>query len=462
MITLPNYAKEILDKYLRPLNNGAPFETLLMSLNVECARVLCYNRVRITGLNVNIFPNIYGLTFTNSGAGKDRVNHHIRKLTKQIEIEWEEMENQQFNLKKAIVDREVDGLDLTAPAKEKLKRERYPRRLVRFMTDATPEGLLAMREEMSKGYFAGIHFQIAEFGDYIASRDKLKDYILTILKEVYEDGSSVKKVLKMDRVNDSADGVPQTMLAYTSPEMLLEDSVANITLKTFFDRGMARRCFICYPEDKKRYITYTFEEKYKRIEDAENQKQVMSKYFLEVNRLTKPFDVNTYKQITISMEAFRAFSDYEDYNKIEAEKLKQGCFKPELGDRHRKSLRIAGIIAAFEHPEKLEITTEDFELAIMQVEMFGEQFRKFYQRPVKSEVEQVYEYILDNQETSKISKSKLKGLQCAPKDNNKKVEWVDDLIEELVEFCEEKKSTLDIEEWQNGTIYKINKQEDNN
>jgi hypothetical protein len=68
---IPNYAKEILYNYLIPLNPRVPVESLLLTLNIECSKLVCFNRVKISDSDIDVVGcplNIYGITFMPSSA----------------------------------------------------------------------------------------------------------------------------------------------------------------------------------------------------------------------------------------------------------------------------------------------------------------------------------------------------------------------------------------------------------
>ena len=56
---IPNYAKEILYNYLIPLNPRVPVESLLLTLNIECSKLVCFNRVKIRGRDGENIPLEY-------------------------------------------------------------------------------------------------------------------------------------------------------------------------------------------------------------------------------------------------------------------------------------------------------------------------------------------------------------------------------------------------------------------
>lgn len=477
-ITLPAYAKEILNNYLIPSGPGSPPEMLLLALNVFCSRILCHNRVKIKGYyKEEFFPNIYGLTFAISGAGKDRVVSHIQSCYEDIFNEHREqfdgmhgsiiMELDNFVLEKSKENKDAGKSGWSKSRQEAYVLDNTPREACEEMSSATPEGFVAAREILERYGFGSLHFSNSEFLDYIMATNVTKEDILDILKDCYELGHNGSKITKGDKTIKIIKGVPQTMLVFSSIAGLLKEEKLNTKLDTFFNRGFARRSLVCYPEpifyDREKL---PFQDFIKQQEKSLDQKDKIKALFKIVNQNTqKNLASKEGVKILIENDNIKNYIyNYENYCAQMAEKIPEHeaePFKSILLDSSRKIIRLASVICAFEQKDRrsdgnYELTVENFEMAREQVEFYYEQFTKFYNRVEISDTEQVYLFILKTQDKKEITKMLLRDQKFAPARNGAVPAWLSNLLDkELPEYCAIKNKELVTVKGRNYKHYRI-------
>lgn len=473
---LPISSKLFLEGFFMTMFPTTPEESMLLLLNITCSRILCYNRVKIRSKNgkIDLFPNLYGITFMPSGAGKDAPANELKKMILPIIKDHETEEAEYFHEALTKIDEKSKAEGWTQAITRNYKMQYGPRKLHEEIGNATAEGLIAARAEYSRARFGSIHFAHSEFIDYISTNQKegVKADFLAVLKDVYEHGDNKVKETKGDKDQVVVRGVPQTMMVHSSLSGLVEDKTANTQLKNFFDRGFARRSLICYPDRRKEYEDISIKE---QEENDETEKVVSSDIrdlFVSIDKNTKKLVTKNYadrnqeyfeqeKVIMISDEVMIAFREYtaamnkvvSSLNHFESESM-----VAVWQDNPRKALRLAACIAMMNHPECLEILSEDFEQAIYQVGFFSKQFVKFYKHRAPDVLERIYDFIKINQDMIEVSKTELRRHFFEPKTFAKEF---DSLLPLLAEYCEVNNEQLkNISGGRKYSFYRIERNED--
>jgi hypothetical protein len=470
-IQLPKYAKNILENYLIPLNPGAQEEMLLLALNIYTSRILCHNRVKIYGYDTKpIYPNIYGLTFAISGAGKDRAVKTLADCYKPVENEhYTLFENMRKSTileledyaKKRTKESECEKTGKKLPKWSLAVRNKYvedntPREIQEEMSNATPEGFVAIREAISDIDYGSLHFGNSEFIDYIVNSGKSnKEDILDLLKDCYEFGDNGSKITKGDKTVKKVRDVPQTMLVFSSVAGLLKDGMATSKLEAFFRRGFARRSLVCYPSNEKNELKdIPYAEYKKTMKKASEYEQIITELFSKAHdytnkNITQKDEWEKVRKVIIDDPALEEYMyEYDQTNKKLANEVpdhEAEPFKSIHMDHRRKVTRLAANITVFRNPTGVDkqgnyhMTVEDFEYARQQVEFYYQQFYKFYNRVEVSDVELIYNFIIREQDKQKINKTLLRKQKFVPKNRSTLKHWLEDMLnEQLPEFCEMK------------------------
>lgn len=384
----------ILDECLIDLFDTTPPESLLLDLIVKIAQVAALKRARVEYYETNTLINVYALIFLESGEGKDKAldwiddtimgaYHTEFKLTY-----MDYLEKSHKNLR----DEAEKKFQKSSSQRESYIESHRPRTLVSEMSDATLEGFMAMRESYSQVLFGGTFVKISEFGDYITSENNARKEFMSAITEVYNNGNSKAKVIKGERDYNSVSGVPNTILFHTSPSGLLSGR-PHEKLLDFLNRGMGRRAFICMPSPLTKTNT-NFDERMEQIkvvkENALEAKNIFNEFVAkEKYNCTYVFDT----------ESNHRLFDYKTFNferAIGIGDLAEPAVLAELKNRHWKVVKLAGLIASFEHPEVYEVFIDDLNTAIYISELYGLHFNIFFERHEITPTDKLYSYLKKN------------------------------------------------------------------
>ena len=245
---------ERLYDYLCKLNPYTPKEALLLASIVKIAQVGGINRVQVKSSMIDnpegVTPaNVYGITFLDSGAGKDKPLRDIDKnIISNIRKDFYERAEKYRDRQRNYIENEANSKfgDKRTADKMKYIKDHSPRFLPFEISDATLEGFIATREAYKDAGFGSTFIKISEFGDYITSSNDHRIEFLSMVSEVFDYGDSNPKAIKGERESEPVYDVPSSAIMHTSPSSLLEGKNRD-KLFTFLNRGLARRSFVCYP-----------------------------------------------------------------------------------------------------------------------------------------------------------------------------------------------------------------------
>lgn len=413
-----------LHKYLCDLNTFTHPDALLLAGLVKVSQVAGINKVCVKSSIIDTQSqqtpaNIYGITFLNSGAGKDKPLRDINKnLIPYIIDDFEKRaatyrENKSNHVKQEA--NEKFGEKANAE-KNKWISQNSPRFLPIEMSDATLEGFLAIRKSFEGAYFGSTFLRISEFGDYITSDNTARSEFLSMISEVFDYGDSSPKIIKGEKEAEGVSGVASSAIMHTSPAYLL-DGINRTKLFTFLDRGLARRSFICYPGDVlletnnpdvlKEIVSSARVRAEDLVPDLKNAflsmyENTMNKYD-DNEDLSILTDTQVKNVFTLTTEADDRISEYQIENQIHASSLPDSWDKAgirsERANRHWKALKLSGVIACFEHPKDKSVTLDDVEEAIRITNMYGDQMAKFYSAKPTDAVDALFSYMYMRKET---------------------------------------------------------------
>lgn len=459
---LPDYVSKLLQDFLMPLIPDTPVIALIQMINVKFSQIVSHYRCSFT-ITSNGIPkliNYYGLTFMDSGMGKDKPLMFLEDyITNSYQEHFQHESSSWFKLKTDEVISESETLKSKA-AKDKYLEANLPRTLNIEMSDATAEGFAKVRATFQEAGFGGTFVKIDEFGDYITSDNNTRQEFLSALKTAY-DGNLGLKEIKTEKTTSVTKNIPSNAIFYTSKAGLFTGK-NNDKLMRFLNRGMARRCFVCCPDDSDLtgYHTYKnseyntmdeiFVEKDLEINAIENSKQ-----FSEI--VSKILN-NTYNDAVYALNdnAYIAYKYYVKLCKGRAQKFKKefesGLISELLG-RHWKMLKLAGIIAVVSHPELKEITAKDILYAVYQTELFGLHFQRFYGANDETDDHKLFKFFLKNR-NNWVSKSEIRCEKFVNENYFK--HWFSENLQLVMERAEAENLTIIEKKFTRNTIkYKM-------
>lgn len=449
---LPPKIAYILENYLERLFDTTPPAALLLDLLIKIGQIGVFKRLHVRYHETETIVNIYGLLFLRSGEGKDKPLNEIDKnFMKAYHYEFNKCQAEYIEDKTKKITKEAQDKFLGAKA----SRENYieahkPRMLVKEMSDATLEGFLALREAYSEVNFGGTFIKISEFGDYISSDNNSRREFISIVTETFDTGDNKAKVIKMQKDYKSIEGIPGNVIFHTSLAGLISGK-SHYKLLEFLNRGLGRRAFIVCPSPISEIPEKTFEEREEEIKKLRSELSYIQGLFDEFTRKHKFNSLYIF-----SKKADEKLYEYKKVNMKNAAKInknKEEAIIAEIKNRHWKVVKLAGLIAAFEHPTEYEVNEEDLGYAIYIADYYGEHFLSFFEKRELEPERKLYEYLKENQGVW-LSKSELREQNFVW--HNRFKGWLIESLEEIEVIAEDNGYELQLKDKNtNRTKYRI-------
>lgn len=396
---LPKLWGDILENFLFPLNPDVSITCLLNILNSKFAQLVTFKRIKvqITANEIPAIVNYYGLVFISSGGGKDKVIREIdRYIFANFKKYFEDKNKQYIENKIKELHEEASKKYPESDAKQDAyikEKSRYIRNIRFEIGDATTEGLYSDCLTLNDSGSGSAFVKIPEFGAYIESQTPVQKLFSNMLLELY-DGSASLKSTKGESRSSNVDNIPVNVLMYSDTNKIINSKAGHI-LDSMLDCGLVRRSFITYMEDKPLAI----------IEDAEEEKAILNAAYEHSKAINEKLisillSIPDNAVYSLDDEAYKRFHKYKNDNKKELNRIigiSDDVIKKELRGRFWKTLKLAGIIAAIEHPTQPVITLQDMEYAIYQSELFAESFNKFFKITPKTDAEKLFNFFVEKQ-----------------------------------------------------------------
>lgn len=414
-------------KYLSLRAIKVPKESLLIDVLVKLSQVVSLDRVKILYEQEEVLCNMYAMLFMPSGSGKDYPLSLIDKINASYFARFNDRVAEHKSLWDAEVEAKADTLFTTKSSKDQYKYLHRARVISPEIASATVEGFYATRLEMNRADFGGTFVRIPEFADYVMSKNNVNAEFLTALVEAYEDGSTSPKAVKSESDQIGVRGVPSNVLVYSSPFGLLGKS--NGRLLEFFNRGGARRFFVCYPDIKR-----------EKIDDYSAMIELKRNSFAEAKRMEMGLKSNIAKilnrkstNLALTDEAEYYYEHYFWYcDYLAANKYSgfDGIVSVAVS-LPRKAMKLAGIIAVCEHPERAEVDIDDMSKACKIAHFYFGHFVRFYKNSDEQDPVEVLGHYLINQAKfvtiSDIRKQRIVGM-------NKFSNWFERAIRDVEDY----------------------------
>lgn len=431
---LPTRMRLIFQDCIKPLNENVPDESLLLDLLVKMAQLVSINRTKVSSRIGTTLINVYAMIFMPSGSGKDKP---LKMIDKHFMKTFEET----FHKKRTIYqDNKLKEIKEEAESKYGARakaavsnyiEKSLPRVLVPEISNGTTEGLAALRQVLADAEFGGTFLKISEFSDFISSNNNARLEFLTYIVELFDDGSSLGKVIKSEKETLPVKNVPSNVIMHSSIAKLLETDGYQ-KLMTMIDRGLARRAFLCYPELEKFYTQQKsddLKDMFKKFVDKEDRlEQKIEDYQSFWQEAYRGTQFGMAYKLTDEADYFLfAYKKYleEMANKISV--VKDEGYRAEMLGRYWKTLKLAGLIAVWEHPTDTRVTVEDVKAAIYIAELYGQHYKRFYQIEAITDPEKLADYLMDN--IGKwINKGMIMKQRFVHKNNFSK--WIDETLPE--------------------------------
>lgn len=369
-----------------------PFDYSVLLFNFYVSKILCYNRVKISLQDGTLtFPNLYCLTFGDSGSGKDKSSKTMDEMIRFLYSDKDLMEKEWRKQKEYELEKEADKEGMKGAKRTMHIKENMPRSLFsRLKSTSTPEGLAAVHETLNDAAFGEITWVDGEISDTMTryrAGSPLDDLIVTI-KEAYDNGSFDSKIIKGNKTLKVQGKVPY--LAWLHGPLDEEDG--KTLFAKFLGLGYARRglfCLLSEPVLDERTIEQIEEDE----EEALKEKGFLSKSLEEIYTRTKinlsfPEDNGRSKIFKFDKDAKKTFIYYKQECQNKAVKLPRNSskiIKRELAGRWWKALKLSCVFAVQNHAKEV-IELNDFEQAINMCDYLGTHLNAFIEQKSKKEI----------------------------------------------------------------------------
>ena len=311
-----------------------------------------------------LFPiNYYGITFANSGRGKDFSLDCVKPIAKStIDYYYETM----------------------IAAKIKIENGNIPS--VEFKEGST-SGFMQDREFLDIVAVGSTNIRVQELLSTMKSHDF--ESVINLLVESWQDGANEARSFK-SYVSPPIGHVPMNCLLYSSPEGFRNSS--NKSFTNFINdlaNGLARRSHVIFddssPDLENTPTIETITLKKKLIKEADDTLEHMSTYITDIS------EKSTEKTISISEEAALAIEIYDINNKNKTIKnqLMKNAVKAELASRAFKVTRLAALYALFDGNDTISL--ENIDDAIEWAEMLNKDLSIVLN--AETIQEQIYDYL---------------------------------------------------------------------
>lgn len=396
---LPSKAKVAVIDCIKKSMPEVPVEAVTLAFYSKVAEVMSIDKVRVTSqVHIKdgwhgVFPNLYGLIFMGSGIGKDRM---ISMMNKNFLLKIKSDYNTRYTTRmERYMENVQNEADEKYPGSKRLqadyKRSKELHAPILETSRGTPQAILSYRNSLSEVGIGGLYFHHSEFADYFMSRDENNKLFLDIVKEAYE-GDTGAVILKSEKTAKATYNVPMNMLVHTSNYGFASDGATRDKLYSFFNRGYARRAFICVAQRDDNAIVYdTIEEEMQANKEVEETVKEVAADFWELYEANVGGKGYTYK---LSDESDRLLFAYKKKIRMRREEnpFAQEHVLTELESRHWKALKLACLISAYEEPDNREIGVDYMKAAIQLVEHYGGNFLKFFEEAQKEDHEKLFDY----------------------------------------------------------------------
>ena len=428
---VPKFLDDIISTHFSNLLERAEYEHMLLVLLYGASMILCHNRVRLRNNVMNLndtFPNLYILSFSRSGGGKDLGMRTLMELMEEFISDCEKQFADHYLMRVNEVEKHIEEKGLNGKAASDYRKDHAPRELsMKVTANSSVEGFFDVRAAFEAAGFGCTSWNESEIFDVMKVTTSSNQLFIEDQKKCYDHGDTDAKVIKSVKNSKPIKGVPNVAALHGS----LGDD--HTVFKDVMDRGLARRCMVFVDAENKEFQTYTPEELLKRREEAVNYKDSCKDVFTGVANFAKrdssirnEHGGNGAVIIEFTHDVVLAYLSYKQECEKESFNLpgdRNKGVRAELEGRHWRAVKLSGVLAAFEGKKMVDI--EIFSMAVYLTNYYGEHFARFYFHKGSSYEEKLEQYIEAN---PGITRTELCQADIVHTDYNKSKNVVDDLI----------------------------------
>lgn len=317
-----------------------PEKIVIQAVHYVLSLAASLKRVTLKGLDEDRVPlNYYGITFANSGRGKD--------LSVSIAMKFVEPIIDAYNsrLSDLVISHQEQNVDMSIPSLEN--------------KEGTTSGFLQDRNVLDVLKVGSTNIRVEELVSVLKSSDF--EQVLNMLTESWQEGSNASRSFK-SYMSPKINFVPANCLLYSSPEGFRNEG--NKQFQGFVDNlsnGMARRSYVVFDESDVQMEAEPTVESLKvyseNIKIAKQRSKDMSDYLSNII-------LNCNKTIEFTVEAELVVKKYEIINKniVSKSPLMKNAVKAEMLSRAYKIRRLAGLYALYDG--SIEVSIENVNDAI--------------------------------------------------------------------------------------------------
>lgn len=310
-----------------------PEKIVIQAVHYVLSLAASLKRVTLKGLDEDRVPlNYYGITFANSGRGKD--------LSVSIAMKFVEPIIDAYNsrLSDLVISHQEQNVDMSIPSLEN--------------KEGTTSGFLQDRNVLDVLKVGSTNIRVEELVSVLKSSDF--EQVLNMLTESWQEGSNASRSFK-SYMSPKINFVPANCLLYSSPEGFRNEG--NKQFQGFVDNlsnGMARRSYVVFDESDVQIEAEPTVESLKiyseNIKIAKQRSKDMSDYLSNII-------LNCNKAIEFTVEAELVVKKYEIINKniVAKSPLMKNAVKAEMLSRAYKIRRLAGLYALYDGSTEVSI-----------------------------------------------------------------------------------------------------------
>lgn len=429
---LPNTTKFIIDNYLAPIFPRASYESLVLIIMFNVSKMLCYNRVTIDDSTLrlsNTFPNIYTISFSKSGSGKDKAIRSMKSIMRFFEDGSKKQFSEYIKATKEALEADIEFQGMNTTKANEYRKEHAPRWLkMNIDSNSTVEGYMEQRKAFEVARFGCTHWMDSEIFDTIRSNSPGSVLFKKANKESFDHGDNQDKVIKGNKEPCDIEGVPHLINLAGA----IDNDEQSSVFKSFFDLGYARRTLVVMNSDDEFFNKMSLSKRKELSAIAKDNQKLCEKLLEDIFNRTKKdmkFEYGGNKTYHLSDEAVEAYFNYDEDCKEKAfgvSNMTNTGIVVEIEGRAWKMIKLAACISAQES-STFVIDREHVEMAIYLTDFYGEHFAKFYQIENITVGQKFVDFIRSN---PGCTKTKIRSQKFMPRDQRGQTVLMREMLDE--------------------------------
>jgi hypothetical protein len=467
---IPTFTCNIVDNYLKPSLPRTDYDYLVLVVTYALAKMACANRVTLENDIISTdktMPNMYMLSFSDSGTGKDRGLRCIDKLLEDFMTDMHRRFTKYHEDKTEEVEKAIVLKGLKQKEANDYRAIHGPRWLkMELSSNSTLEGFIEQRRAFYKAQLGCTCWEDSEIYDTVKAVDRNTKTFIEWNKKAYDHGNTESKTIKGEKIAEDIKGVPHLIALHSAIDTEEEEDI----FKSFFELGFARRSFIFMSEKDKEFRPISRLEYKNNSETASrglsSAKNLMTKFYEKTKPDYSIIFPHGRKIFIFTNEVEDLYFDYKEWCAQAVFNTKSSNHKgvrADLEGRPWKAVKLAALICAQEsdaggeYGRYFTVTKDHFEMAKYMVDYYGEHFKRFYLKESESLAQKIIDYIIEKDGASRTDLLKSPVLKGTANSRSYVLDSL--LIKGGLEDTLARMNKLLITEKfgvkQNGTLYKI-------